>query len=282
MHGLDVESDVKLPAPEVYDHDVGIDLIVRIDRQEPPVCGTTYRRVDDQLDPWITERWIGDQIFVELANAGVFEIAEREIIVRRCDTDDLGLIAHRILDHVIPCVVGLRGDLMLHASGVVTSAGTGHLFVGVSGAGKSTLASGLACRGWKLLGDDGIRIVLDGATPVAVPAHPGVRLYPDVAEAVADGATSRGAMARGFTKHRFELPDGVAATARAPVRSIFLLEQDCDERPERISVAAAMSRLAPHTFHMARDPKNLSRAAFEALAGCGRRASEFVSARRGL
>lgn len=70
-----------------------------------------------------------------------------------------------------------RGVVTLHASAVQTSAGA-VLFAGHSGSGKSSLLAALVARGYTMLADDVVGIVLDArGRPVVLSAHPGCRLW---------------------------------------------------------------------------------------------------------
>ena len=90
-----------------------------------------------------------------------------------------------LLGSVLGACLQQRGILTLHASAVETARGA-VLFAGPSGAGKSTLAAALVDRGFRMLSDDVTGVVLDaGRQPVALPAAPAVRLWPDMLETLA-------------------------------------------------------------------------------------------------
>jgi hypothetical protein len=86
-------------------------------------------------------------------------------------------LRHFLLDQVIPLVLSTR-QLVLHASAVSVD-GHALVFTGPCGSGKSTLAILLARRGFPVLADDAVVVAHRGSELNAVPAYPGVRLWPD-------------------------------------------------------------------------------------------------------
>ena len=93
------------------------------------------------------------------------------------------VVRRQFLDQVLPRVLSLDGEIMLHASAI--AAGQGALvFLGNSGAGKSTIAAAMAAKGMRFLGDDALRIeMLTGGFRVW-PSHPASRLEPATARAI--------------------------------------------------------------------------------------------------
>lgn len=72
-----------------------------------------------------------------------------------------------------------RGFLTLHGSAIALAGGA-VAFLGASGWGKSTMAAALQARGHDLVADDVVAVAeLDGGHPLAVPAFPQVKLWPD-------------------------------------------------------------------------------------------------------
>ena len=162
-----------------------------------------------------------------------FELSREEVVLLADESGDPDLVTHLLLDHVLPRVVALRGDLMLHGAGAVGPSGRAHLLLGPTGTGKSTLVTALAAGGWALLDDDGIRVLNVEGVPHAVPGYAGVRLLPDAAEAVLPGVVRGRPMARGHAKRRFAV-DGLAlrmADGPAPIAGLYVLERTANERP---------------------------------------------------
>ena len=273
VHGLRLSTPTLLPIPKAGPGPVDVEYELALTTDDLPTVRHT--RTDNPNDPWCFEHWVGDSavdhVIVEFPGSATFELSRDLVKLRRDDTDDDDLIAHLLLDHILPRVVALRGDLMLHASGVVGPSGTAHLFLGPSGAGKSTLATALAAAGWPLLDDDGIRVVeADGAWH-AVPGYAGVRLLPDSAQAVVPHLVAERPMSKGHPKHRYPV-DGTSlrlAPAPAPIGRIHLLERvEATDAPSSsaMSFADGITALLEHAFHLANEPAATTRRAFEHAA----------------
>jgi hypothetical protein len=186
----------------------------------------------------------------------------------RDESNDPDLLLHLLLHHVLPRVVALRGDLMLHAAGAVSPAGRAYLFLGSAGTGKSTLVIGLLSDGWLLLDDDGIRLAKAGDEAfLAFPGSAAVGLLPDVAATLVPELEPGPPIAYGSAKRRFAV-DGErlrCANAPAPVAGVFVLTRAGAEESSlsRLSFAAALGEIARHGFHLADEPTVIPVRAFE-------------------
>jgi hypothetical protein len=98
---------------------------------------------------------------------------------------DSSLCRQLLLGHVLPLLLTLRGELVLHASGIVTPVG-GVLFVGPTGSGKSTLAASLG-QAHQVLGDDCLVLGEQGNDWQVYPSIPAINLRTDIAPALAAG-----------------------------------------------------------------------------------------------
>jgi hypothetical protein len=264
IHGLVLASEVKLPVPCIEPRPADITYRIALDTTLP---APSHSRSDDAEDPWAIDHWLGTRLAVEFPGCATFELSRTEVALVADDTGDPDLVAHLLLDHVVPRVVALRGDLMLHAAGAVGPSGRAHLFLGKTGAGKSTIAAGLCTQGWALLDDDGIRVVELDSASLAVPGTSDVRLLPDSAAALLLGAPPGRPMTDGHPKRRFAVEGRqlrMAAT-RAPVAGVYLLERSDSSVPsvERVGLADAVSTITEHGFHMADEPSAITRHAFE-------------------
>jgi hypothetical protein len=224
----------------------------------------SHSRPDNPDNPWVVEHWHGDGLVVEFPGRASFELDREHVTLVADEADDPDLVIHLFLDHVLPRVVALRGDLMLHAAGAVGPRGRAHVFVGLGGTGKSTLATALAAAGWALLDDDGIRVV-DGLK--AVPGYAEVRLLPDAVEALVPSLMPGRPMAAGLAKRRFRVDGGCLRMAGRPtaIAAVYLLEPSEVAEPSvrRIGFGEATGMLAEHGFHLADEPEAISRQAFE-------------------
>ena len=94
-----------------------------------------------------------------------------------------GILAYLLVDQVIPGVLALMGELLLHGSAVAVD-GQVVAFVGETGRGKSTLAAALVRRGYPLVADDLIRVRWQDRRPLARGPGSMLRLWPPSLEAV--------------------------------------------------------------------------------------------------
>lgn len=193
VHGLLLAKEIELPIPltsPINGNDDAVDVVFQVRLDPAPLPPARHSRDDETDTPWSVEHWIGDRFVVEFPGWATFELSRAKVTLLVDATDDPDLIAHLLLDHVMPRVVSLRGDLMTHAAGAVGPSGWAHVFLGPTGAGKSTLATAMAAAGWPLLDDDGIRVIERDGAPHALPGYAGVRLLPDSAGAGATTSTA--------------------------------------------------------------------------------------------
>jgi hypothetical protein len=153
----------------------------------------------------------GWRITVDDTGTFDWDAARRTVTCRRFahGTDDF-LRAH-LLGRVLATTLHDDGDVLLHASAVVTAAGA-VAFVAPKGWGKSTLALALANAGAPLLTDDTLP-VSPGTPPVAWPGLHSLRLHDDAVAALGAAATD---VARDDGK-RLARPAARVPLAREPV-----------------------------------------------------------------
>jgi energy-coupling factor transporter ATP-binding protein EcfA2 len=268
VHGLILHSHLPLPIPTVSAATPDVEFVVDLGRSPPGP--SIHVRSDDPEEPWSIERWGAGWYEIEFTGRATFELDRGHIVLRADLTADPDLVVHLLLDHVLPRVVALRGDLMLHAAGAVGPSGDAHLLLGDTGAGKSTLAAMLAAHGWGLLDDDGVRVTAVDGRFRAVPGYATVRLMPTAATAVLGPEAMGRPIAKGRDKRSFLL-DGHGlrlAGGPAPIRGVYLLRRSEGSAPaiERRGVGEALGAIVEHAFHSAEDPKDITRLAFERAA----------------
>jgi hypothetical protein len=151
------------------------------------------------------------------------------------EAGDAELLEHRIVSSAVCTLLSMRGDLVLHASGV-EAGNRAVLFCGPTQRGKSSLARALGEAGHRLFGEDGIAIELGEGEPVAFPGARGVRVR----------------RRDGNGRPRTDLlPDpGSGEPGPCPVASVVLLE----ERGTKLAVnplepARALALLTPNLVH---------------------------------
>ena len=267
VHGLLLRSEAELPITPSPTSQQEPDLVYEVAPHAEELPTPTHSRDDGTDAPWAVEQWIGDRLVVEFPKYAVFELFRDGVTLLTDLCDDPDMVAHLLLDHILPRVVSLRGDLMLHSAGAVGPSGRAHVFLGPTGAGKSTLATALAAGGWPLLDDDGIRVVERDSGPHAVPGYGGVRLLPDSAAAVLSGVPAGRPMSRGHDKRRFAVDGTHLAMAASPalIAAIYVLQRAEGEQAsvERMGLSEALTAIIEQTFHFADEPQAITRKAFE-------------------
>lgn len=150
---------------------------------------------------------------------------------------------------ILGLVLRLRGALCLHASAVQAGAGA-VAFVGPHGAGKSTLAAALAAAGRPIVTDDVLHVRPDGGRWLAEPFASMLKVWPDGARlALGDAMAELPRIAEGWDKRALLAGDRIAAAATPlPLTALAcLVPREHEPRVDRISPAAALIRLTPHT-----------------------------------
>jgi len=230
-----------------------------------------FERQDAPDDPWAVELWLSDgRIDVEFTDVAAFEIDSRSVDLVLDDADDPDMLVHLLLDHVLPRVIALRGDLMLHAAGAVDPAGVGHVFLGGTGQGKSTLSVALAAMGWGLLDDDGIRVTKVDGVPHAVPGYSVARLLPDAIAGVLPTVEPGLPMAAGHPKRRVAVDGDLGmAMSPAPVAHAYVLQRTESPTPSVVplSLRDAVDAVVRHGFHLDHDHGAVLRRTFEQASG---------------
>ncbi len=264
IYGLVVASEVDLLLPQVHPQPADVTYRLALGTTLP---ASSHSRSDDPDHPWAVEHWMGRRLAVEFPGRATFELSRTDVALVSDTTRDTDLVIHLLLDHVLPRVVALRGDLMLHASGAVGPSGRAHLFLGQTGAGKSTIATALVADGWSLLDDDCIRVIPTALGFHALPGAPSVRLLPDAAAALIPEVEPGRPISAGNAKRRFTA-DGQRlrmATNPALIAGLYLPAgvELIEPSVERLGFAEALGSIVEHGFHLADEPAAVARRAFE-------------------
>jgi hypothetical protein len=155
--------------------------------------------------------------------------------------------------NIIPRVLGEMGNLVIHASSVLTGGGSTVLFVGASGAGKSTLAASFACDDGALLSDDSVLLRSAGGDLVAFEGAARARLWDDSFDRLIGDRRNAALSVRSDrgAKWTYEMRPERAASPGRPVGAIFDLsvsESDDAIVIEEIPGAKLVSMLIDRAF----------------------------------
>jgi hypothetical protein len=161
----------------------------------------------------------------------------REILCYAAPGTPSETVRHLLLDQVLPLVLSWRDQFVVHGSAVLTAKGT-IAFVGDSGSGKSTLASSFTQDGMAVLTDDCLLLEEEGGCLTAIPSYPGVRLWPDAADALLGKGRTQAEVAHYTEKKRVNRSAGIDfSTQRAKLRRMYFLARF--EEGERIANVTA-------------------------------------------
>lgn len=190
-------------------------------------------------------RFMGQADFVILEDC-------RRIVCEPCPGTPIETVRHLFLDHVLPRILGQRGELVVHASAVELAAGEGIAFVGKSGWGKSTLASSFRENGARFVGDDCLRLNVRNGKLIGTPAYGGARLWGDSLDALFPGGVSSAPVSHHNSKRRIGF-DETRKTGETAFKALFFLQDPecvpCDGiRIETMSGASAMVELIKRSF----------------------------------
>jgi hypothetical protein len=184
LHGLRVQSEV--PLAERLSHDGAPDVHVQWGEQkavptEPPVGRLLALRDPDIGGCTIVESESG--YVIRFSGECDFRIARdgHSVVVDVAPDFNGGFVPIVLTGNVLASILGLQGECVLHASGVLAG-GWMLAIVGGSGVGKSTLAAVFCGEGAELVSDDLLRVGADGGQPRCHTGTAQIRLRPTAAE----------------------------------------------------------------------------------------------------
>ena len=180
--------------------------------------------------------------FQELVDFAVSRDA-REIVCHADSDTPSETVRHLLLDQVLPLVLSSQGQLVVHGSAVLTPKGT-IAFVGDSGSGKSTLASSFTEDGMAVLTDDCLLLEEKDGCLTAIPSYPGVRLWPNMADAVVGKGRALAEVAHYTEKKRANRSAGILFSTRPAKlrRMYFLAPSEEDEQIANVKISPLSSR----------------------------------------
>ena len=253
IYGIVLDSTIRLPLVQVSQNSLPqwqFLLALSPSISNSITNWTTQSHVDDG-SPWLQVAKHRSSYLVRFVGLVDFEVKvpEREIIVYGMTNEYKDTVIHLLLDHIVPRVVAHEGMLMLHAGAVaVGQQAVG--FLGPTGAGKSTLIASFCNRGYPLLSDDCLPLMLQDSDVIAYSGYPGLRLWDD---SIANIAEKKMPIAQNVAhynnKKRIDLTQSTTLFCEhpLPLGALFVLSST-NETDQDISVSPISSREAVITM----------------------------------
>ena len=193
---------------------------------------------------------LDDKHILEFPGLSCFTISLNDMAIEYSASPDVPpeSIRHLLLDQVIPRTLGQLGRLVLHASAIRLTDGSGIAFLGESGWGKSTLASSFIDSGAQLISDDCLLIEKNAHKLTGTNSYQGVRLLNDSAKAIFPDQPETAPVAHYSDKRRLLLTskDMPKLPASTTLDALFLLtnpsENSADE-PAQIEVVRGIEEM---------------------------------------
>ncbi|MFB2895114.1 hypothetical protein ACE1CI_19580 [Aerosakkonemataceae cyanobacterium BLCC-F50] len=169
-YGLQIRST--LPIPEFIVSSGEPDVVIRLGQVE---C------LPFVIDPDVRFQFREQEACFIYEDVGAFLVQQgREIVIDPAPRVEERVLRLFILGPIIAMLLHQRGLLLLHASAVVVNNSV-VAFLGDSGWGKSTTAAALHTLGYGILTDEILAIVSCFEYPIALPAFPQLKLWPEAA-----------------------------------------------------------------------------------------------------
>lgn len=162
-----------------------------------------------------------DEAYLYWESVGTFAVrGGREILVDPLPDAPQRLIRLPLLGTVLSVLLHQRGYLVLHAGAVSVDGGV-VAFMGHKGSGKSTTVGALHARGHNVVTDDNLAVDVSG--PVAMPAFPQLKLWPDAAASLGINPDQLPRLHNVVTKRSREIADGFERSV-LPLRCVYVLD----------------------------------------------------------
>ena len=247
-YGLEIESELLLP--EMAAGSGKADVMIRRGTLEHP-----QPRTDSPVYCfWSTSQ--GMHLF--WSEVGTLLIrGGSEIVVDAVTGVEERRLRLLLLGAAMGVVLHQRGLPVFHAS-AVTANETAIAFLGGRGWGKSTIAAALHMRGHRVITDDVMALDLSGTNgPVAFPAFPQLKLWPDAVTALGEDPEALSALSSRFEKRERLVTSGFAERP-TPLKRIYVLATGPAPEIEPLQPQEAMTELL-RNFYVGRFGKELMR-----------------------
>jgi len=188
-----------------------------------------------------------NEAYYSMQGVGRFRVrAGREVAVDLSPDADERAVRLCLLGPIAALLLHQRGRLILHASAVAV-AGNAIAFMGGQGWGKSTMAAAFHVRGHGALADDVTALQLDSGRPMALPAFPQIKLWPNSIIALGDAPETLPVVHPDFAKRAIPVTAGFA-DAPLPLRRIYVLASGERVEIESLSPQEALVELIGHSY----------------------------------
>jgi hypothetical protein len=233
LFGLSVRSSLPIPFAAPPDPTLPIDVTIH--------CGT----LPAEPRPHVLDHVLsydGVRFVVDAAGAEVWFAWEAPL--------DYEAACTYLVGGVFAFLARLRGQACIHASAVEVG-GEALLFPGTASAGKSTLAAALVQRGFRLIAEDVLPLIERDGVLHAVPAYPGIRLWPQSVELLFGSADALPRITPSWEKRIFDARDRFASTPLRVGAIVFPEAAVGEEASRMYGVARSDSAvcLLGHSYH---------------------------------
>lgn len=240
-YGLVISSD--MPFPELNAGEGMSDVVIR-DGEVP-----------DQLEQadavGVLYQANAHQFLLKLKNIANYLVQNgNEIIIDRCPDTTSSEVRVFLLGSCLGALLHQRGMLAIHASAIETEKGA-VLFCGPSGCGKSTLLSALVERGYPMLADDIVGLVLnDLKEPVVLPGYPQIKLWEDSAEQLGQPTDDLHRVRPQLGKYALPSYNNFSQAEHIPLSAIYVLNpyNDTDIILEPVNDSAKFDAVLHNTY----------------------------------
>ena len=271
---LVIESNISLPELPPVDLRIADCRFILLD-PGAPIPGQfqwfNHWRSPGEGQAWLSFATCGGDYLLRFAAQVDFLVSRdtREVKCRPLPGIPESTVRHLFLDQVLPLILSYRGNLVLHASAILTPLGV-VAFAGASGRGKSTLAARLAQHGYALVADNCLALREVAGRWIAHPSYPGVRLWPQASGAIFGEASRSAEIAHYTVKRRVSDSSLIRfADVSAPIQCVYFLDEEetAVRQPliRPMAAPAAFMRLVTSTFNLDITDKTLVHRQFVAM-----------------
>ena len=228
-----------LPLPELIPAEVEQDVLVYVGGQE---C--VPERVRGKPSYFSVDL---DEVIISGAGVGTFLIrGGKEVCVIPAEGVEESRLRLNIVGVVLAFLLYQRGFLVLHASGTMIRE-RAITFLGESGWGKSSMIAALHKRGYGVLTDDLLPIVMEREAVKVLSGFPQIKLHPAAAATLGYDARLLHELDPSQVKRGFRLNGGFISKP-LPLSSIYVLAEGKEPSIEPLQPQEAIIELIRHSY----------------------------------